>query len=510
MAIKGKLPTEKMPAEYNGETMTRFAEDVYSQLSKVDKKSGKGLESLMSMIGDLNENLDGVQQSLSQGQPNEAAPCPAPEDLECYKVPGFPIVLAWCKPINPVKFPNVGGFQFFADLVHNFTPLDESAEVTFTGTAANTHATVLTVCASTSTKVFKPTGNSNLQFFTYMSAGNSKKITNLTTGATGLTTAWLPASAKNVTTNIAWNDGDEYQISTWVPKNLVGQGPLPFAIFFIRDWIGNPLWDKESVYVKARTYTKKRRSYSFFETASTTGNDGESLDAPIVTAAPVFWNGNIKITWTKGTTIKDWFDELDHYDLYRTEANDTALLTTDNIIWSGKGLLNVYTDIGYDATSSPTGPVQGTTYYYWVVCVNKEGDNGTFSAADPATLDVGGVVTIYDGVEDEAKSFGWGKNWRIYWYDAGDSEGYWVRYRKVVGAGFGLYSIPIYVKHDTSNGTHGSGYYIQTYCFHGLQAKETYEFSVLATNNPLVPDLAGSWVTQEYSMTDSGAPDTPT
>jgi hypothetical protein len=342
-----------------------------------------------------------------------------------------------------------------------------------------------------------------------MSAGNSKPITNLTTGATGSTTLWNAPLARQVTTDIAWNAGDTYSIQTWMPKNLGGQGPLPFAVFYIQNWVGNPLWDKESFYVKARTYTRKKRSYSFFQTASTTGNDGETLAAPVVTAKPIFWNGNIKVTWTKGTTAKDWFDELDHYDLYRTTANDTAMLDLDHIIWSGKGFLNLYIDTGYDATNSPDGPESDKQYWYWVVCVNKEGDNGTFSAPDSATLGTGGTVTIYDGSEDESLSFGWGKDWNIYWYDDGDSEGYWVRARKVIGAGYGLYTLPFYVKFTTENGTHGSGYYIQTHKFNNLQSGETYEFSVQATNNPLKADLGGGWTTQEYSMTDSGAPDAP-
>jgi len=510
MAKFDDLPSEQMGAEYNQETMTRFAEDVQSKLNKISKDTGVGIGQMLKLMAGQKDSFDQLQQRIDQGPAEDAAPCPQPEDLECYKIPFLPIVIAWCKPFNVIKYPNLGGFQFFASLVHNFIPLEESAEVTFTGTAASTHATILTVCATASSRRYKVAGSTNLQFFSEMSAGNSKVISNTTTDVTGATVSWAAATPKNLVTDIAWNAGDSYSLTTWMPKNLIGQGPLPFAVFFIPNWVGNPGWDKESVYVKARTYTRRKRSYSFFQTASTTGNDGETLDAPVVTATPIFWNGNIKITWTKGTTTKDWFDELDHYDLYRTPNNDTAELTEPNVIWSGKGLLNVYTDIGYDATDSPGGPVSGTTYYYWVVCVNKEGDNGTFSSPDTATLATGGTVTIYDGAEDETLSFGWGKDWNIYWYDDGDSEGYWVRCRKVIGAGFGLYTIPIYVKHTTANGQHGSGYYIQTHKFEGLQSAETYEFSVQATNNPLKSDLSGSWVTQEYTMTDSGIPDAPT
>ena len=321
MAKKDLLPSEKMGAEYDQEVMTRFAEEVFTKMDVSDTMTGQTISKMLEAMQIQRDDFTSYKQDQAQGPASDSAPSPKPEDLECFKIPFLPVVVAWCKPMNKIKYPNMGGFQFFASLVHNFKPLEESGEVTFTGTAANTHATVLTISATASSKAYKIAGNTNLQFFTEMSAGNSKSITNVTTGATGSTSAWLPATAKNVTTDIAWNDGDEYSITTWMPKNLIGQGPLPFAVFLIPNWAGNPLWDKESVYVKARTYTRARRSYSFFETASTTGNDGETLDAPVVTATPVFWNGNIKVTWTKGTTAKDWFDELDHYDLYRTTAN---------------------------------------------------------------------------------------------------------------------------------------------------------------------------------------------
>lgn len=508
---KFNLPNDKMPIEYDPETMTRFAEDVYSKFNQISKDTGVGLETMLEMMRGVKQDVDHVAYVQENGPAGSNAVPPPPEGLECYKIPWLPIVVAWCKPINPIQYPDVGGFQFFASLVSNFTPLERSGIVTFTGCAASTHATNLVVCATESSKFFKAGTSTNLQFFASMSPGNSKTITNTTTGTDGTTVSWSSLTPKTLVTNIAWNAGDLYSFQTWMPKNLVGQGPLPFAVFFIDDWIGNPGWDKESVYVQARTYTKRRRSYSFFQTASTTGNTGETLDAPTVTATPIFWNGNIKITWTRGTGAKDWFDELDHYDLYRTTANDTADLDLAHIIWSGKGILNVYTDIGYDATDSPDGPEQGKTYWYWVVCVNKEGDNGTFSAPDSATLATGGTVTIYDNAEDETKSFFNVKNWNVFWYDDGESEGYWVRFRRKFGVGsYGIYSFPVYVRHTTEYGLHGSGYYIQKHTFNSLQVGQDYEFSVQATNNPLVPDLAGSWVTVDATITDSASPDAPT
>lgn len=507
--IDNGFPKEKFGEKYDQSTVTRFAEDVYSKLGQVSRDTGVGLQQILAAISHVNDVAVEANNIARNGLPEDAAQPEPPEDLEVYKVPFLPVCIAWCKPVNPLKYRNHAGFQFFASLIHNFTPLEESGIITLTGTAYSTHATNLVVCATGSSKLYKATGDTNLQFFTEISPGNSKEITNTTTGDTGLTTAWSAATPKTLSTNIAWNAGDGYSLQTWAPKNLVGQGPLPFAVFFIDNWVGNPGWDKESVYVKARTYTKLRRSYSFFASASTTGNDGETLDAPTVTATPIFWNGNINVTWTRGTTLKDYFDELDHYDLYRTTANDTALLTEPNIIYSGIKLS--YIDVGYDATNAPNGPEQGVTYWYWVVCVNKEGDNGTFSTPDAATLDKGGTVTIYDGLEEETKSFFNVKNWTIYWYDDGESEGYWIRWRRDLGGGsFGVYSIPIYLRHTEEYGLHGSGYYIQKHTFSNLQVGEDYEFSVQATNNPLVPSLSGSWATQSYTITDSGIPDTPT
>lgn len=507
--IEDGHPTERFGEKYNAETMTKFAEDVYAKLGQISKDTGVSMQQILAAMSRVNATAVRAEGIALNGLPEDAAPPQPPQDLKVYKLPLLPICVAWCKPVNPLKHKNHAGFQFFANLMYNFTPLEESGIITITGTAYSTHATDLVVCATGSDKLYKAGTNRNLQFFTEYSPGNSKKITNTTTGATGLTTAWLAATPKTLATNIAWNAGDGFSMQTWAPKNIVGQGPLPFAVFFIDNWVGNPGWDKETVYVKARSYTRLRRSYSFFVSASTTGNAGETLDAPTVRATPIFWNGNIRVTWTRGTTFKDYFDELDHYDLYRTTANDTAQLTTSAIVYSGK--LFSYTDIGYDVTNAPNGPEQDKTYWYWVVCVNKEGNNGTFSAPDSATLAKGGTVTIYDGLEEETKSFFNVKNWTICWYDDGESEGYWLRWRRDLGGGsYGVYSVPIYVRHTTDYGLHGSGYYIQKYTFHALQIGQDYEFSVQATNNLLVPNLGGGWTTQTYTITDSGIPNTPT
>jgi len=508
MPLKDSTPTEQMPQEYDGEIMTRAVEDIYQRLHTVSREGGSGLADALAAMKGLQNKVDGMEEAANRGDPGEAAVPPPPEDLDCYKIPFLPICVAWCKPIDVLKYRNVGGFQFFASLVKNFVPQTESSLVTFSGTAYSTHATNLVVCATASSKLYKQGADINLQFFASMSAGNSKTVRNMTEDTEGLSVSWAAATPKTLVTNIAWNDGDTYEFDTWMPRNLVGQGPLPFAVFFIADWIGNPGWDKETVYVKARTYTRQRKSYSFFQTASTTGNDGETLPAPTVSAKPIFWNGNIRVSWTRGTTVKDYFDELEHYDLYRTTANLTAQLTEGNVVYSGSRFS--YIDVGYDVTNSPDGPVQGKTYWYWCVCVNKEGDNGTFSSPDAATLDVGGAVTIYDGVEDETTSFFNIKGWVIKWYDDGDSEGYWVRVRRDFGgASYGFWTLPVYVRHTTEYGQE-AGYDAQQHVFRGLQVGMDYQFAVQATNNAFVPALAGSWVTRDDTITDSAPPDPPT
>jgi len=509
MPLKDSTPTEQMPQKYDGEVMTRAVEDIYNRLHTVSREGSSGMADLFASIKGLQNQVNSVEDTVNGGDPGDAAVPPPPEDLDCYKIPFLPICVAWCKPIDILKYPNVGGFQFFASLVHNFVPETKSSIVTFSGTAYSTHATNLVVCATASSKLYKSDADVNLQFFASMSPGNTKVIRNTSSSAVGTTVSWSALTPKTLVTDIAWTAGATYEFDTWMPKNLVGQGPLPFAVFYINDWDGNPGWDKETVYVKARTYTKKRKSYSFFQTASTTGNDGETLAAPTVTATPIFWNGNIRVTWTRGTTAKDYFDELGQYDLYRTTASSTALLTSTAIVYSGKRFS--YIDVGYDVTNSPNGPVQGKTYHYWVVCVNKEGDNGTFSSPDAATLSVGGVVTIYDNSEQSTTSFFNMKNWNLKWYDDGESEGYWVRFRRDFGgATYGLWSLPVYVRHTTDDGLHASGYYIQQHVFHNLQVGNSYQFAVQATNNAFVPALAGSWVTEDVTITDSAAPDAPT
>lgn len=509
MAIRDETPTEHIPEEYDQEVMTRALEDVYRRLNQLSREGGSGLAEALKSMSALSDRLNDAESAIRKNDIGTSATPPPITGLETYKIPLLPIVVAWCKPINPIKHKELGGYQFFASMVHNFEALEESGLVTFTGTAYSTHATNLVVCATASTRLHKTTADTNMQFFAFMSAGNSKTIRNVTTDTEGTTQSWSKNTPKTLVTDIAWNAGDTYEFETWVPKNLVHQGPLPYAVFYISNWVGNPGWDKETVYVKARTYTRGRRSYSKFDSASTTGNDGETLGAPTVTAKPIFWNGNVRVSWTIGIGWKDWWDELDHYSLYRTTANDTAMLTDSNIIYSGRKLVHI--DVGYDATNNPDGPVQGKTYYYWCVCVNKEGENGTFSSADPASLTVGGTVTIYSDDEEETKSFFNVKNWNIYWYDDGDSEGYWVRLRRDLGGGsYGLWSAPIYVRFTTDNGTHASGYYIQKYTFHNLQVGQDYQAAVKATNNPFVPDLGGSWVTHDFTVTDSASPSTPT
>jgi hypothetical protein len=311
-----------------------------------------------------------------------------------------------------------------------------------------------------------------------------------------------------------WQTGDVGQVSIWRKKSLLGQGILPFVAYYIpnnENGLLNAQYDAESFYVRCRTFNKT--SYSNFASASTTGGNGYDFDPTqiTVTAKPYFYLGYVKITWTRGCSLLNYHNNLDVYRVYRRTDGISGNITESDLVYETKRNLLGYRDPVFNAVTSPDGVVPGTTYYYWITFVNSEGEESDYSTPDTANLAPGGTVTIYDDTEDEAKSFGWGKNWIVWWYDDGDSEGYWVRYRRDFGgSSYGVYSIPVFVKWTADNGQHGSGYYIQKHTFTALQVGKDYEFSVQATNNAFVPNLSGSWATRSGTISDSGSPNTPT
>ena len=117
MPIKDSTPTEQMPQEYDGEVMTRSIEDIYRRLHTVSKEGSAGLADALGSVGRVQEQMNGMAESMARGDPKDAAVPPAPADLDAYKIPFLPLCIAWCKPIDVLKYPNVGGFQFFASLV---------------------------------------------------------------------------------------------------------------------------------------------------------------------------------------------------------------------------------------------------------------------------------------------------------------------------------------------------------------------------------------------------------
>lgn len=496
-----KNPLEKIPPEYSQEILTRLNEDIYKHLQS-------GSDELDNFSGDTNKRLRkvedkiaSIEQKNNQDSVKRSSGIPIPSNLNVVKLNALPIVVSWCDPIDIIKYPTVEGVQFFGSVEKNFKPLIQSAILTYTGTCGQTHATNMVVTATENSKFLNT--YTDLPFFADMNLDSGTvAITNTTQDTTGTITDWSALDALTLSTSISWTDGDNYRFEISRPCNMIGQGPLPFAIHFM-PWDthrgANPQYDGESFYAKARSYG--RNGYSAFTCASSTDEAGE-LGAPTVTATPVFISNEIHVTWTMGVDFIDWLFELQTYKVYRTTANTTALISDDTyLVHSGK--------FGFYVDKVAEGNIEeNKTYYYWVKPVAKDGTSWP-AGSDNAKLGIPNDPVIYEGVEEGTTGFLIFKNWTIRWTCTDGCEGFWVRHQLKTNGTYLPWSLPIYIPYSTDNGLHG-GDYIQEFTYLALLINETYKFGVTATNNALLPTMNSNEDTQDYTITDSGSPDPPT
>lgn len=508
-----KFPIDKMPATYDGEALQRTLEDIYGQINGVEDWTSSLVDDLNKRLSEYGEELALNSNYVDEATAGDQAVMPIPTGLETYKLVNIPFVYAKCNPIEVMKYPHVGGFQFFMSPEPDFEPMVESGYQDLTGCADATHATILTVSASLNTE-YLATGYYDLRFFADMNLVG-KSIINTTTGDTGSISAWSHTAPLSLTTDIAWNDGDGYRIlEVPRPKNLVGQGPLAWAFKIVSPTLSslNKYWDNKTFYCKARCYGRglpRTRRYGGFCTAESTSDIDSGLAAPTVTANPYFYLNYIFVRWTRGDGPIYHFWNFDHWKLYRTTANSTALCDDDTYVLQDNLKFKQFYDWGYDATKYPDGPEPGVTYYYWVRGYDKDGNGGDLSASDNALLGQASDPVISSITEESTTGFGFTKNYDFVWTCAGGAESYQVKIRRKLNGTYGFYSTPVIVPHTTEYGQDG-GEDIQKFTFHGLWVGSTYTFAVRACNNWNITGLNSNWVTQDQAIGDSVAPDAPT
>jgi hypothetical protein len=419
-----------------------------------------------------------------------------------------------------IKYSYVRGFQFFISQQEGFTPTAESGEYTIAGTHSGVAGNILSDTAS----LTENTGDGyvgqtyyNVPFWDWMNLKDlthTAKVTNITQDTSGEVTAWEGLlSPWNMTTDIAWVNGDSYQIKCITRDNLIHQGPLPFAVYLLRPdetWMKNKRWDGVSYYAKARTYGiggPRSGRFSDFVCASVTSYDDWELTVPTLdTVNPLVDENAVELDWDDSL---EFAETLSHYRVYRTTANSSNLLTDDTYLIADNVHMTTYKDSGYDAVTNPNGAEPCVTYYYWVRPVDIGGNIGPNSTPVTGHILIAADPSIYDGVEELDRGWGRRKAWVVYWTTAGSATGYFVRYRLKTNGGYGIWTVPVYIPHTTEFGQSG-GEDIQSYTFHSLIAGRTYTFAVKATWNPMISGVSSNWVTQDYTINNTSVPAAPT
>jgi len=506
------FPSEKLPKEYNQDVFTRAFEDVYKNLGTIDTEAQKQINEIIEALSNLDTSVENFQQDYKQNLVSQSGPMPVPTGLQIRKIPGVPLVIMWCDPVPVFKYPYVGGFQFFASPEENFTALDECAYVTYTGACTAGAAgdnLVDTSNITTTTLPLLGTKYTGIPFWSDMNlVADAVNITNITKDESGSVTAWDKTTPWQITCPLSggavWASGDKYQFSVNRNKNMIGQGPLPFAFKIIPLLnFSDKKWDRYSYYGKARFYSRavipKNRREGQLTCASTTAFDDQELTTPTnINAVAYEENYYISVDWDKGHEEGDAFGG---YRLYRTTAVTTALLDDDTYLIAD-GLQNEeYIDHGYDASLYTNGPSAGATYYYWVRVYDTGGYQSDADGPDDAILTVPAAPTFLSGAEEESTGYGNLKNWVVQWKSVGGAMGYNVKYKLQAGD----YTPATYVPHTTLYGQ-DAGDDIQQFTFDGLEAGRTYTFGIQSVNNLTVTALQSAFTEQDYTIKNAAVP----
>lgn len=505
-----KFPTEKMPKEWNQDVVQRAVEDIYGNLGDITDVVERQAEFFEEALAGLNTDVQGVQSAIQRQYGGQQGPMDKPKNLQIRKIPLVPVVVMWCNPIAIIKFPYIAGFQFFASPEEGFTALDDCAVITYTGActvsaAGNNLVDTSSVSKSSFLGSTKYTG---IPFWSDMDlVDNSVSITNITKGETGTVTGWSKGSPWQITCPLSgganWASGDKYSFACPRNKNMIGQGPLPFAVKIIPlNGLADNKWDRQEYFGKARFFGRgkpEHRKTGALACASTTGFGDLELDAPTnVAVAASEQNYWFQVTWDAGHDPTDGFQE---YKVYRTTANDTNLLTDDTYLVQ-KGIQDEqYTDHGYDATTHPNGPCAGATYWYWVRTVDNGGSQTDFDSPDSDSLVVPNGPTFLSGTAAESQGYGNLMSWLVKWKAVGGALGYHIKY-KITG---GDYSPETYVAHTTLFGQ-DAGDDIQQYTIDGLEAGRGYTFAIQSLNNLTVTAVQSSYVEQAYTVSNANTP----
>ena len=503
MSKANKFPTEQVPQNYDQEIMTRMSESIFNGIGLNSDDLSDYSKSTNERLDNLEGAVDGIVADEKQRKHKGGGGLPEPEGLKVIKVPNLPLVVAWCKPLELIKYPSARGFQFFGSVESDFTPLAESSIVTYTGTCKATHLTQMRVTATKSTKWLGLYSDLPWWHDMGLSAGTTG-IINVTQSTTGTITSWDDGTPLTLVTNIAWTNGDSYRFSINRPRNLIGQGPLPFCVHVV-PWddtrFVNSRYDGQQYYVKCRT--RGKHGYSQFAYTASKDISG-NINTPTVNAVAKFLGNKIIVNWTPAEDLIDFITEVDHFKVYRTTANDTAMTDDETYMISGGSKAKRYVD------SVAEGDIEeDVTYWYWVRTVNNDGTQSD-AGVDSAKLGKPSDPVIFNGEEEGTRGFGILKDWKIQWYIPDDAKSSWVKRRRKFGVGdYGLWSLWKHSPFSKDNGTE-AGEWIQQFTFHNLLIGKTYQFGVKSTNNILVPELGSDWVTEEYTISNTLKPEAPT
>ncbi len=507
-------PPEKMPPQYDQEIVTRTMEDVYSKIGSLDAVVDAGMDDVYKEMGNTNDRVSSLEGVNTQDKFASHPPMPVPTNVAVLKIlPGVFIIT--CDSIDIIQYPLLEGFQFFASREKGFTPLMETGVSTVTGIHdggdSNTVLTATAVLTDLSL-----TNYIDLPFWSDMNLNTQNAIITNTTDSSSATmggSAWNKDVPLKITTpalaggdDDTWQDGDGFSFKVPRISNLVGQGPLPFAVYLapLLSGLYDPGWDAKSLYAKVRTYGKGR--YSSLAGADTSGGDGDTLNAPVVSAIPRLLLGHIEVSWTHTYPLFGE-DNISKWKVYRTLTQDAP---EDD------------TNIVYETTNKFAGslffPFKDTNfsynqqYYYWVRAVNGDGKEGNLGGPDGALMGKPQVAEIYNN-EASGNPLGIWQNWKFQWVVPDGAEGSFIKLTTIgshfpgdILLGIGTLWIPQMTDKGTYNGED-----IQEFItgFPSPVTGETYVFEVQPSNSIIFWEMRSEIMSVEFTVTTIGNPDSP-